>query len=248
LLETIRMNSKLDVNFTIVVPTYHEAKNIKPLIKRISHVDFGNRCFEVLLIDDNSQDGTIEIVNSLTSQYPWLRLIVRNQERNLSESVIEGFNNANYPIIITMDADLSHPPEKIPEMLAMLAEPNVDIVIGSRYVKGGSTDKRWPFIRKITSLLAALVTRTLFLTPIKDPLSGFLGIRKKTFTSGDLLKPIGWKIGLEIMIKCRCQHIREIPIHFSRRCHGASKLNFKILFNYLQHIVRLVCYRVFYRP
>jgi dolichol-phosphate mannosyltransferase len=239
----IVMDKELDINFTIVIPTYHEANNIHDLIKRISMVNFAGRSFEVLLVDDNSQDGTTEIVNQLTPQYPWLRLIVRNKDRNLSESVIEGFHHAKYPIIVTMDADLSHPPEKIPEMLSVLTQPDTDIVIGSRYIPGGSTDQHWPVMRKFASLLAAFIARQLLFTKAKDPLSGFLVIRKSTFLSGDKLEPIGWKIGLEIMIKCHCKHVREIPIHFAQRRHGTSKLNFKTSIDYLAHVFRLVRYK-----
>jgi|SRR5579885_289719 dolichol-phosphate mannosyltransferase len=238
------MHTDQDNNFTIVIPTYREAKNIPDLLKRIASVNFHNRSFEVLLVDDNSQDGTEEIVDQLSTVYPWVRVIVRSNERNLSESVIDGFKNAQYPIVVTMDADLSHPPEKIPEMLAVLAEPGVDIVIGSRYVAGGSTDYYWPRSRKAASWLAALIARYLLSANAKDPLSGFLAIRKKTFFSAEQLNPIGWKIGLEIMIKCHCKNIREVPIHFAQRRYGSSKLNFRISIDYLTHVFRLMSYKL----
>ena len=143
-----------------------------------------------------------------------------------------------------MDADLSHPPEKIPLMLAILDQPNIDIVIGSRYVKGGSVDHKWPFIRKLTSRVAALLAKIVLINNVKDPLSGFLAVRKNTFVAGDPLTPIGWKIGLELMVKCRCKNIREIPIHFSQRRHGKSKLNFRISMDYLRHVMKLLRYRM----
>lgn len=238
------MENIQDNHFTIIIPTYHEAANIPELAKRIANVNFGERSFEVLLIDDNSEDGSLEIVKQLSLQYPWLKMIVRNQERDLSQSVIKGFESANHPILVTMDADLSHPPEKIPLMLAILDQPNIDIVIGSRYVKGGSVDQTWPFIRKLTSLAAAFIARIVLLSHVKDPLSGFLVVKKSTFTAGDTLTPIGWKIGLELMVKCHCKNIREIPIHFSQRRLGKSKLNFKISINYLRHILQLLRYKI----
>jgi dolichol-phosphate mannosyltransferase len=233
--------------FSIIIPTYQEAKNLPDLVKRIAAVNFGNHPFEVILADDNSQDGTAQMAASLSSgHYPWLKLLTRHgKKRDLSYSIIDGFHAAIYPIVITMDADLSHPPEKIPEMLAILADPNVDAVIGSRYIKGGSTDPTWPMIRIFTSRCAALIAQTLLFTRAKDPLSGFLAIRQKTLQAGAPLRPIGWKIGLEIIIKCDCKNIREIPIHFSQRRYGTSKLNFKISFDYLHHVVRLMGHKIF---
>jgi dolichol-phosphate mannosyltransferase len=239
------MDQNKNTNFSIIIPTYHEVDNINKLVARIANINFGHRDFEVLLIDDNSQDGIIDLVNQLSIQYPWLKLIVRNAQRNLSQSVIEGFQKAKYPILITMDADLSHPPEEIPKMLTLLNQPNIDLIIGSRYIKGGSTDSKWPLIRHVTSRTAALIARMILLTSIRDPLSGFLALRKSTFILGDTLKPIGWKIGLELIVKCRCKHILEIPIHFSQRHHGTSKLNLKTSFEYLLHILHLVHYKIF---
>ena len=214
----------VDNNFTIIIPTYEEAENIPELAKRISQVNFGGRCFEVILVDDNSADGTVDVVKHLSKQYPWLKLVVRQAKRDLSRSILDGFSHASYPILITMDADLSHPPEKIPEMLELLSQPGVDVVLGSRYLPGGSTDVKWPFTRKLISRLGALMANWLILSDVRDPLSGFLAIRQQTFMTGETLKPIGWKIGLEIMVKCHCKNIREVPIHFSDRYEKNDEL------------------------
>lgn len=236
----------MDKNFTIIIPSYREAANLKELVQRIASVNFGDRQFEVLLIDDNSNDGITETVQILAKDFPWLNILVRKDKRDLSQSVIKGFQNARYPILVTMDADLSHPPEKIPLLLELLDQPNVDIVIGSRYVPGGSVDEKWPLLRKLSSRMAALLARTVLTAKIKDPLSGFLAVRKSTFTAGAPLQPIGWKIGLELMVKCRCKNVREIPIHFSLRRHGKSKLNLKISMAYFCHLAALMKYN--YNP
>jgi dolichol-phosphate mannosyltransferase len=231
--------------FSIIIPTYQEAKNLPGLAERIANVNFGNRDFEVILADDNSEDGTPQIVEKLSKKHPWLKLLTRhNKKRDLSESILDGFKAARYPILITMDADLSHPPEKIPEMLTILEDPKVDAVIGSRYIKGGSTDPTWPITRVLTSRFAALIARVLLFTRARDPLSGFLAIRQKTIQAGAPLKPIGWKVGLEIIIKCHCKNIREIPIHFSQRLHGSSKLNLRISADYLHHVARLMWHKI----
>src|SRR5689334_20110486 len=129
---------------SIVVPTFREAKNIPDLIKRIAGMNFASGTFEVILVDDSSQDGIEEVVGRLQAQYDWLHLISRKGLKSLSKAAMEGFQSARYEIVFLMDADLSHPPEKIPEMLGVLADPEVDFVIGSRYVQGGSADELWP--------------------------------------------------------------------------------------------------------
>ncbi len=231
--------------FSIIIPTYHEANNLPNLVKRIAQVNFGSRDFEVILADDNSQDNTLAVAKQLSIQYPWLKLLTRHgKKRDLSQSILDGYDAAQYPILITMDADLSHPPEKIPDMLTILNDPTVDAVIGSRYIPGGSTDPSWPITRVFTSKLAAWIAQFFLRIPVKDPLSGFLAIRKQTLLAGDTLKPIGWKIGLEIIIKCHCHHIREIPIYFSQRQQGTSKLNVKISFDYLRHITYLLWHKI----
>lgn len=231
-------------DFSVVIPTYHEAKNIPELVNRFSKIDFGDRQFEVILVDDNSQDGITDICARYAIQYPWLKLIVRNAKKSLSKSVIEGFKQANYPIIVSMDADLSHPPEKIMEMIAALNDQQTTFVIGSRYITGGNTDEKWPLSRRLTSKLAASLARIVTPTAVKDPLSGFFALKKDSFLAADPLKPLGWKIGLELMIKCRCAKIDEIPIHFSQRHAGKSKINHKIAIAYFFHVLRLLVYKI----
>lgn len=231
--------------FTLIIPTYHEAMNIPELINKIAAVDFGDSAFEVLLIDDNSDDGSVEIVNEISKKYPWLKMIVRNEGRNHGLSIMTGFHHAKYPIMITMDADLSHPPEKIPDIINVLNDPDVEVVLGSRYIKGGSVDGKWPLFRRISSKLSVLISRIVLPCDVKDPLSGFMAIRKKTLVNGDTLSPIGWKIGLELMVKCRCKNIREIPIHFSERTKGKSKLNVEISLEYFYHVLLLMKYKLF---
>lgn len=230
--------------FSIVIPTYREAKNIPELIRRIATVDFHGTPFEVILVDDDSQDGIDTAVEKLQQQFAWLRLIIRKSKRSLNQSIIDGFKQAKNPFFVAMDADLSHPPERIPAMLQLLQEPRNDFVIGSRYVPGGSTDPRWPFARKMTSCLAAAITSLVVSVPVKDPLSGFFALRRETFIASDPLDAIGWKIALELMVKCRCQHIQEIPIHFSERFLGKSKFNLKIAGEYFHHITRLLIYKM----
>lgn len=238
--------SHTEKNVSIIIPTFREAKNIPELVQRIANVNFGEHQFEVILMDDDSRDGIVETVNTLSAQYSWLKIRVRKAERSLSQAVMEGFQQASFPFLVCMDADLSHPPEKIPEMLALLASEQADFVIGSRYVAGGSADAIWPLFRKISSRAAALIANLVVFNHgnIKDPLSGFFAVRQKNFLAAPTLNPIGWKIGLEMMVKLRCRQVKEIPIHFSERLKGRSKFSVKVMMSYLRHVGRLARFRV----
>ncbi len=113
-------------------------------------------------------------------------------------------------------------------------------MLGSRYIAGGSTDKRWTIRRRLNSKVARLLARLL--TSVKDPTSGFFALRRATFLSADELTPIGYKIGLELLVKCRCNHVREVPIHFSERLLGTTKLGLRERIQYLRQICRLMLY------
>jgi len=230
---------------SIIIPTYQEVDNIPELVQRLSRVDFGKRLFEVILVDDSSGDGIETVTDELRAHYPWLQLKIRKGERGLSRAVIEGFQAASYPFLIMMDADLSHPPEKIPELLAQLEKTEVDMVVGSRYIKGGSIDEIWPLHRKIISRCSAKIAKLVLPTRVNDPLSGFLAIKKQTFLLGQKINPIGWKISLEMMVKCHCHTIVEIPINFAERKLGASKLNINVGLDYLKQIKELFMYKYF---
>jgi dolichol-phosphate mannosyltransferase len=138
-----------------------------------------------------------------------------------------------------MDADMSHPPEKIPEMVKCLE--NEDFVLGSRYVSGASTDDKWGFFRRINSWIATLLARPF--TDVRDPMSGFFALRRETLDQAQPLNPVGYKIGLELIVKCGCEKVKEIPIHFAKRQFGKSKLNFREQMRYIRHIRRLFMFK-----
>ena len=224
---------------SIIVPTYHEVENIPGLIDRIDLIRAGNNLsLELLMMDDNSMDGIVECINSLNK--PWVRLVVRTKNKGLSAAVVDGLRLAKNDILIVMDADLSHPPEKIPEMVQKIGEGH-DFVIGSRYVKGASRDIGRGLFRRINSKVATLLARPL--TSVKDPMSGFFALPRAVFENADILNPIGYKIGLELIVKCRCKNIGEVPIHFSDRKLGKSKLSIKEQWAYIQHICGLFIYK-----
>ncbi|MBS0196711.1 MAG: polyprenol monophosphomannose synthase [Planctomycetes bacterium] len=226
---------------TIVVPTYREAENVVPLLSRIGAAVLPVvKDLEVIIVDDDSNDGTCERVAE--SGLSWARVDVRRGERGLSSAVIRGCRSASREAIVVMDADLSHPPEAIPDMLRALQD-GADFVIGSRYVAGGSLDPTWGVSRRIKSRVATLLARPL--TSVSDPMSGFFALRRETFLAAKALDPVGFKIGMELMTKCRCEHISEVPIHFSERVRGASKLDMSEQLRYLRHLSRLWAFRMF---
>jgi dolichol-phosphate mannosyltransferase len=139
-----------------------------------------------------------------------------------------------------MDADLSHPPAKIPDLLAAL-QAGAEMAVGSRFAAGGTTDDAWGLFRWLNSRIATALARPL--TPIADPMSGFFALRRSTFLAGRELNPVGYKIGLELLVKCRCQLVAEIPIHFTDRVLGESKLTLKEQLRYLQHLRRLYIFK-----
>lgn len=228
--------------FSLVIPTYHEADNLAPLLAAIAAVDFKGRELEVLLMDDQSNDGSQELIQQLALQYPWARMIVRKGTRGLSRAIVDGFNMAKYSLLVSMDADLSHPVSAIPAMLSALE--NADMVIGSRYVPGGSIEANWPWHRRFISRASALFAKVLLGVKVNDPLSGFFAISKARFLQGHIHQPSGWKIALEVMVKCRCQDINEIPIHFSDRRYGKSKLTLKVGVAFLKQLLSLCYFRL----
>jgi dolichol-phosphate mannosyltransferase len=224
---------------SVVVPTYKEAASLPRLIARVAAVrDAHDLDLELIISDDNSRDGSEEVVRD--AGHPWVRMLVRTADRGLSPAVLDGLRLARHDWLFVMDADLSHPPEKIPEMLAAL-EDGADFALGSRYVAGGSTDAAWGIKRWLNSKVATFLARPFSST--RDPMSGFFALRRQTFLRGDDLNPIGYKIALELLVKCRCQRIVEVPIHFADRQAGESKLNVREQVKYMLHLRRLLIFK-----
>lgn len=229
----------LDVS--VIVPTYREAESLPVLVPRI-HEAFAGAGIreEIIVVDDDSPDQTRGICADLSSRFP-LILETRIGQRGLSSAVIRGLELSRGERLLVMDADLSHPPESAPNLIRALDDPGVDFVIGSRYVPGGSTEDGWGLFRWLNSRIATLLARPF--TSVTDPMAGFFALRRSTFTRADQLNPIGYKIGLELLVKCRCRKVVEVPIHFQNRLHGATKLTAKEQLNYLRHLCRLFRYK-----
>ena len=232
------MNSMNPSTVTVIVPTYEEFDSLPSLIDAIERVrDESLPKLNVIVVDDNSQDGTEELIGSL--QKEWVRLLVRTQDRGLSPAVIAGLQSASGEFCVVMDADGSHPASAITAMIQALQD-GADFAVGSRYINGGTTEDGWGFLRWLNSKVATLMARPF--TRVLDPMSGFLALRKTTFLEASELNPVGYKIGLELIVKCQCKNVSEVPIHFSTRLLGESKLTLSVQWQYLQHVIRLLRY------
>jgi len=190
---------------------------------------------EIVVVDDNSPDGTGAIVDQLSARYP-VRCLHRPGKLGLSSGVIEGwkFARADSEALGAMDADFSHDPKVVVQMVRAL-ENGYDLAIGSRYVPGGGIEN-WPARRKVTSLVAIALAKPL--TRIRDITSGFFLVRRGAL-EGVELDPIGLKIGLEVIAKARYRKAIEVPYVFTDRVAGSSKLNGSEVLNYLRQLGRI---------
>lgn len=226
---TSRKKNIKDLPFiSLVIPTYNEAKNVELLAKRIM---LSYPKTKIIFVDDNSPDGTAEIIESRLKKKYGCQLIKRSGKLGLSSAVIEGFSAAKTDIFGVIDADLSHPPEEIPKLVNAIIE-GADIVVGSRYVKGGGVEV-WPWHRRIISFGATSLARPL--TRVKDPMSGFFLI-KKNVIAGKKLNAKGYKILLEILVKGVYRKAVEVPYVFRNREFGQSKLGTKEYYHYLNDL------------
>ena len=227
---------------SIVVPIYREAANLPLLAEAIDEAlaDFADD-YELLFIDDDSQDGSEGICAELSERFP-ARIVVRKGQRGLATAVIHGIALSSGDIVVVMDADLSHPPNAIPSMVERLRQGESDFVLGSRYVEGGSIRDGWSLFRKLNSIIASFLARPL--CPLNDPMSGFFAFRRADMPTACRLSPIGYKIALEIFVKGDFNDPSEVPIHFADRQHGESKLSLKEQLNFLRHVGRLYAYRL----
>lgn len=215
----------------IVVPTYNERLNIKLLIEQLFQLNIPN--LSVLIVDDNSPDGTAAIVRSLQPRFPSLQLLVRQEKHGLGPAYLHGFHQAleqGADSIVQMDADFSHDPADVPRLLKKLGE--FDLVLGSRYSQGISVIN-WPLRRLLISIAGNIYTAIITGMPFKDATGGFKAWRATTLTALDLptIKADGY--GFQIVMTYRAWkrglRITEVPIIFTERRDGQSKMNKAII-------------------
>ena len=225
------------MKFSLVIPTYNEAGGIERLITSLDEVFKKNSLDgEIIIVDDNSPDGTGAIVDRLAQTYP-VRCLHRPGKMGLSSGVIDGwkFARPDSEALGAMDADFSHDVNIIPQMVHALETGQFGLAIGSRYVPGGGIEN-WPMKRRVTSLVAIALAKPL--TSVRDITSGYFLVKRSAIEGVDL-DPIGFKIGLEVIAKGRYGKAIEVPYVFTDRIAGESKLNQKEIVNYLKQLGKI---------
>lgn len=214
----------------IVMPTYNESENLPQIVEAILNID---EIFDILVVDDNSPDGTGKIADEISSRNPRVKVLHRPKKSGLGTAYIEGFKRAlkdNYDVIFEMDADFSHHPRYLMPMLKVLE--NADIVVGSRYIRGVNV-VNWPMSRLLLSYFANIYTRIITGMPVRDATAGFVAIRRKVLESINLdeIKSDGYSFQIELKFRAYKKGFRivEIPIIFEDRVKGRSKMSKKIV-------------------
>jgi dolichol-phosphate mannosyltransferase len=216
----------------VVIPTYNESANIQGIIHAVMNLPVP---FDILVVDDNSPDGTSKIVQGLQATFPQLHLEVRQNKDGLGPAYIHGFKwamNKGYTYLFEMDADFSHPPQALVPMVALLQEDKSEVVVGSRYKKGIRV-RKWPLSRIVLSLAASLYVRIITGLPVADPTAGFVGYKTKALSTLNLdeirFKGYAFQIALKFWLWRKDFRIVEFPITFTDRTAGDSKMNTSII-------------------
>jgi len=228
----------------VIIPTYNEKENITGIIDRVFQLESP---FNILVVDDNSPDGTAKIVESLKEKYPQrLFLLNRTEKEGLGKAYIAGFKWAlqhSYDYIFEMDADFSHPPEKLVDLLETLERNEADISIGSRYLKGRINVVNWDLKRILLSYFASIYVRLITGMPIKDTTAGFVGYKKEVLQSFDFdkIEFVGYAFQIEMKYKAwkKGFKIKEIPIIFTDRVQGKSKMHGGIISEAVWGVLKL---------
>jgi dolichol-phosphate mannosyltransferase len=227
----------------VIIPTYNEAENIRDVVRAVMNLP---QDFHILVVDDNSPDGTAELVEKMQEEFPGrLHLLKRKEKDGLGRAYLAGFAWAlehPYEYVFEMDADLSHNPSDLPRLLDELKNNGCDMVIGSRYISGVNV-VNWPLSRVILSYFASKYVRIVTGMNIKDTTAGFVGYRRQVLEALDLKKIQFTGYGFQIEMKYRAWKkgfcIREIPIIFINRQKGVSKMSGGIVHEGIWGVLRL---------
>lgn len=234
------------IDLSIILPTYNESENIIEILKTIPNYLPQNMMSEVVVVDDNSPDGTAQLAqkyaNNISNINYVVNVVIRKQKSGLSSAILNGINSSLGKIILVMDSDFSHPPENIIKMVDILNNSNSDLVIASRYMQGGKIID-WSIRRKLMSKIATIMAKNSLKIKLTDPMSGFF-VFKKQIISNLKFDAIGYKLLLEILVKTKNLVISEFPYTFTNRKLGSSKLTLVIIIDYVKTIWKLYLYKL----
>ncbi|MDZ8240263.1 MAG: glycosyltransferase [Nostoc sp. ChiQUE01a] len=233
--------SSESIYFSLVIPTYKERDNIKNIVSILSQLldESIPGKYELIVVDDDSPDLTWEIAQSLTTEYPQLRVMRRQQERGLSSAVIRGWQAATGSVLGVIDGDLQHPPEVLMQLLRNV-EQGADLAVASRHVEGGGVSS-WSVVRRLLSRGAQLLGLIILpgvLGRVSDPMSGYFMVRRSAIANARL-NPVGYKILLEVIGRGKVNQVAEVGYVFRERTEGESKVTWKQYIDYIHHLVRL---------
>ena len=229
------------LTFSLVIPTFNEGKNVAKIVQQLTDLldEILPGAYELIVVDDNSPDGTWKIAEDLMPMYPQLRVMRRVEEKGLSTAVIRGWQAARGEVLGVIDADLQHPPELLAKLWGEIKRGG-DMAIASRHVEGGGVSD-WSVIRRFLSRGAQ--TMGLIILPevigrVTDPMSGYFMVRRKCI-AGRAMSPLGYKIQIEVLARGRVPWIGEVGYVFQERQEGESKVTWKQYVDYIRHLIRL---------
>ena len=240
-LPTAINNSDRPLRFSLVIPSYNEGANIQKIVQILSEIldsAIPNQ-YELIVVDDDSPDGTWKLAQELTPQYPQLRVMRRQEEKGLSTAVIRGWQVARGEILGVIDADLQHPPEILLQIWSEM-EKGADLGIASRHVEGGGVSE-WSIVRRFLSRgaqMLGLIILPEVISRLSDPMSGYFMVRRSAIV-GKYLSPVGYKILIEVTARGAIRWIAEVGYVFREREAGESKVTWKQYVEYIQHLLRL---------
>ena len=226
---------------SMVLPTYNEARTLGAMVGSLDAVLAARleRSYEIIVVDDDSPDGTAELALGLCRSYPRLRVVRRRGERGLATAVVRGWQAARGRLVGVIDADLQHPPAILAALVDAI-DGGADLAVASRHLDGGGVGD-WNLLRRVVSRGAQLLGLALLpgvVGRISDPMSGCFIVRRDAI-AGVAMRPVGYKILLEVLARGRVRRVAEAPYVFGERADGESKATLAVYADYLRHLVRL---------
>jgi len=228
---------------SVILPTLREAENLASIVPSIARALRGEGLsHEIIVVDDDSRDGTDRVIAELSRSLPVSLITRREPAPDLAQAVLAGFGAARGEVLACMDADGSHDPEILPELYRAIGSEGAQMALGSRFAPGGSLDPSFSGMRRVFALLGRLSSAPL--TGVRDPMTGFFAVRRDVLEAACPMDARGFKIAIEILATMPRDAVREVPIRFSERLAGSSKLSPRVLSVYVRRLAVLYARRV----